>query len=269
MIIRKLSFEDIPKIVELVWDQDNYSSLEEAWRREGPWCCTELLKNRYKVFLKYGEVFIYEEDKDILGFIEAILTKTYERTIYLNYIEVKKSERRKGIGRKLIEFISDYYKKKGYERIIVWPDKGIEKFYEKCGFKKWKEYICYSVNLSNMKFNYEYTIRRQRIKEEDILGKEIKSYVINVSEHILVWQNQELKFTFQEKDLYGYINSKPFYIRIAYERANIFVWDLDILNYVLQEAKMAGVTEAKVITWKENKLDFEKENEWFYMIKNL
>ncbi len=267
VIIRKLSPTDIPKIVSLVLDGDEYSSLEEAWLNEGDWCCTELLKERYKVFLNFGEVFVYEEDGEILGFIELLPTKTYEKTIYLEYIEVKKRERRKGIGRKLVNFVCEYYGKLGYKRIIAVPGKDVVGFYERIGFRKWRVFEVYEVEP---KVSERPSAEVQKIKRKDILGKEILSKVDLVSEHVLMFQEIRMSFYMENKKMFGYLNRKPFAITFFRDKANVFVWDVEILEDVI---KLVGKDYKALLTvWKGFELSLEnlkKVGEDIYVIREV
>ena len=56
--------------------------------------------------------------------------------------------------------------------------RGVEGFYEKCGFKKWKEYVIYKADMSSPKLDKDYSILKNfkwkklnKTEREDLIEK--------------------------------------------------------------------------------------------------
>lgn len=91
-MIRKFRNEDLCKIME-IWLSENISAhsfiSEKYWKEN---------YNFVKKIIPQSEVYLYEDNKNILGFIG--ITGSYIAGIF-----VKKEEQSKGIGKELLNFV--------------------------------------------------------------------------------------------------------------------------------------------------------------------
>jgi GNAT superfamily N-acetyltransferase len=88
------------------------------------------IKKEFEVF------FVAEENGRIVGTIGI----KNEGDARISRMYVRKSERGKGIGNSLFEHALKYCRKK-FKRIFLstYPQMKAERFYEKCGFRKYKQ----------------------------------------------------------------------------------------------------------------------------------
>ena len=96
-MIRKIKEEDLTKVMSL-WIkgnfQGNYFIEKDYW--------LEIYNKTKNLFLDKYNTYIYEENNNILGFVSIFKNE-------VKAISVEKSNRRRGIGRKLINFCQDKY----------------------------------------------------------------------------------------------------------------------------------------------------------------
>lgn len=86
------------------------------------------LKTNYDTFN-----FIAYENDEIIGILEGM---TLYDEIRVNNLIVKEDYRKKGIGTKLLNFVSEYFYNKKFKYITLCTyEFQAPKFYEKCGFK--------------------------------------------------------------------------------------------------------------------------------------
>ena len=83
----------------------------------------------------YGIVFrdrgmIYDE----VGHI-CINAFPKDRDLFIEYFEVDERFRVMGYGREMYEWVEGYARRRGMERIIIYPKESAEGFWEKMGFK--------------------------------------------------------------------------------------------------------------------------------------
>ena len=77
--------------------------------------------------------FVAYENEQIVGILEGF---TLYDEIHVNNLIVKAQHRKKGIGTKLLNFVSEYFENKKFECISLCTyEFQAPKFYEKCGFK--------------------------------------------------------------------------------------------------------------------------------------
>lgn len=109
-MIRKLKDEDTVKVMT-IWTKGNFEAHD--FIDKDYWLLNyNKVKNEY---LKKSETYVYVENNEIKGFISLL---NHE---YIGALFVRKEYRRKGIGKKLINFVKDKYKKltlKVYEKNI-------------------------------------------------------------------------------------------------------------------------------------------------------
>lgn len=79
--------------------------------------------------IKQQPVFCLWKDKSLIG------TISINKNI-ISGLAVRPSQAKKGNGKKLMEFIENYAKKKGIKKLMLYPSTTAQKFYEKLGYKK-------------------------------------------------------------------------------------------------------------------------------------
>lgn len=98
----------------------------------------------YQLYIKWIEKAFWDETYDTFIYKEEtvsgfIIVKIEDKdTIRIDLLAVDKKVKRKGIGSKLIQFVFNYYKKKGFKNCkVVTQSDNLDAilFYQKCGFK--------------------------------------------------------------------------------------------------------------------------------------
>lgn len=130
MVVERLKREDLPKYKALI---------DEAF--DGS---QELDK-----YLSYDEnssayqVIVLKEKEDIVATVTMyklnLFTFSFQPTIELFNLAVKKEYRRHNLGKSLIEYVIDYAKDNGYKTIhltCLESEKDVHAFYENVGFKR-------------------------------------------------------------------------------------------------------------------------------------
>ena len=83
----------------------------------------------------YG--FVAKHEKKTVGYASIhIIEKLNRKSCLIEDVVIQKSERGKGIGKKLIEFLIDFSKLKKCDKIILNSNESNIPFYEKLGFFK-------------------------------------------------------------------------------------------------------------------------------------
>ncbi len=89
------------------------------------------------------ELYVALKEKEIIGFIASSITSDDKRKAYINELWLKSIYQGKGVGRILVEFIEEKYKKKGVKIIRLVAKKNAEafNFYKKLRYKEYKELV--------------------------------------------------------------------------------------------------------------------------------
>ena len=130
MNIELLQLEDFDKCNN-IWDMKRLSKLADKFLSE--------LKcgNRITYVCKDGDEFIGE-----ISLVKEINDSDYtipEQRVYVSHLIVKPEYRRQGIGKKLVEFVTDKAKGFGYKEMSIGVDLDnfpALKLYTDCGFNK-------------------------------------------------------------------------------------------------------------------------------------
>lgn len=90
-------------------------------------------------FKKKQEVFFgYKKDNEIIGYVTLKPFFPGYKHCEVYWLTVEKKFQGQGIGRKLMKFIEQYAKKKGFRKICLYTGKNMTKtqeFYKKIGYK--------------------------------------------------------------------------------------------------------------------------------------
>ncbi len=112
LIIRKATEKDFAKIAEIYAEGFSIEPYNERWTNK-----TAL--GRIRQYSEFCDIFVAVIDKKVIALAIADVEKWYDGK-WLRFWElvVKKEFRNRGIGKAIIGFIENYYKKKGIIRIV-------------------------------------------------------------------------------------------------------------------------------------------------------
>ena len=93
---------------------------------------------RIKEFFKKKKIYVAELEKELAGFIVISQDPDYPKKIYVDEFWLRKKYQRRGIGKALIEYVEETYKKKGAKiiKLVSHKDSEAFKFYKKIKFKE-------------------------------------------------------------------------------------------------------------------------------------
>jgi len=136
-VIRKATDKDLPKLLDVDYECD---SIVIKRLKLGKDKLKEALHKRFNESNK--EFYVYEiaNNKEILGYATLKLEFPGYKNCELSWVAVKQKYHNKGIGKKLVKFIEQLVKKKGFRNIYAYTsEKGNEnahEFYKKLGYRK-------------------------------------------------------------------------------------------------------------------------------------
>ncbi len=130
MVIEKLKKEDFVKYKELIDEAFDTNTDINSYSKYNP-------EN------ESYEIVVIKENEDIIATLTMyklnLFTFSFQPTIELFNVAVKKEFKRKGLGKLLIDYVKEYAKKNGYKTIhltCLEEEKDVHLFYENVGFKK-------------------------------------------------------------------------------------------------------------------------------------
>jgi len=93
--------------------------------------------------LSKQELYAATKGKEIIGFIASNITLDNKKKAYIEELWLKPSYQRKGIGKSLVKFVEDIYKKRGVKiiRLVTKRNAGAFKFYKKINYQEYKELV--------------------------------------------------------------------------------------------------------------------------------
>lgn len=130
------------KTYNVVVDFANENDIDEIVRIEGECFCNEAWSREMieSDFFKRSKYIVARDDfDDVIGYL-SMLDLDIEGEVLR--VAVKKQYRRKGIARQMIEFLVDYLKERGYQKLYLEvKSSNLEAIalYEKLGFVKFNE----------------------------------------------------------------------------------------------------------------------------------
>jgi ribosomal protein S18 acetylase RimI-like enzyme len=99
---------------------------------------------KIKDYFKGHEIFLLEIDKKIIGFI-VITTYLWDKGTrgYIDEIVIDSKFQGKGYGKKLMEFVEDYFRKKGIKEVTLMSSTKSKAFniYKKLKYKEEKDFV--------------------------------------------------------------------------------------------------------------------------------
>jgi len=135
MKIRKATKKDFKEIAEILIKESSKKPYNEKY----------ILKTALKEIRKLSkkELYVPENEKEIMGFIASSINLDGKKRAYIDELWLKLKYQKKGIGKELMDFIEDKYKKKGIKKIYLSTKRkaGAFKFYKKLGYKERKDRV--------------------------------------------------------------------------------------------------------------------------------
>lgn len=143
MEIRKAKKGDLKKIAEIFKKEYAKQPYNEKWSDDTSF-------NSVKQYYEDSEIFVAEVNKTIIGFIIfSEFTWDEGKMGSLSEVVVNSEEQGKGVGKALINFMEEWFKKRGIKKIrlmAVAKSKAL-KIYEKIDYERIKKYIIMEKNL--------------------------------------------------------------------------------------------------------------------------
>jgi len=93
--------------------------------------------------LAKNELYIATNEKKIIGFIASSITPDNKKKAYIRELWLRPDYQRKGIGKSLMKFVEDKYKKRGINiiRVVVKRNAEAFNFYKKIKYTEYKELV--------------------------------------------------------------------------------------------------------------------------------
>jgi len=134
-IIRKAKKEDLKEIADIFIKESSKKPYNEKYTLK-----TGLKELRA---LAKDELYIALDKKQIIGFIASSITPDDKKKAYIKEIWLRPTYQRKGIGKSLIKFIEDKYKKRRVNiiRVVAKRNAGAFNFYKKVKYAEYKELV--------------------------------------------------------------------------------------------------------------------------------
>lgn len=169
------------------------------------------------------------------------------KAVYICGFGVEKSERKKGIGTKLLDYAHDYCKKQNADFVFLLPD--IDGYYEKFGYEPCSETVVYEFMPSDIKdYGSSQTVKLQNADGlDDIYKIYAKKYDIYLS--------RSMKECYGEYSLYNGgicgINDKGYMVYTS-EKGKIEVFeaaytDINVLHDFLGFLKKISDAKTKIV----------------------
>lgn len=135
MKIRKATKKDLNEIAKILMKESAKPPYNEKYNMK-------IALREVNNFSK-NELYIAENEKNILGFIASSITADDKKKAYINELWLKVEFQGKGIGKSLVKFIEDFYKKKGVKiiRLVSKRSSKAFEFYKKIKYKEYKELV--------------------------------------------------------------------------------------------------------------------------------
>jgi|TARA_Y100000294_G_C8446766_1_gene293040 ribosomal protein S18 acetylase RimI-like enzyme len=135
MKIRKARKEDFKEIAEILIKESSKKPYDEKYN----------LKRALKEIIKFSkdELYVAINKKEITGFIASSITLDNKQKAYVNELWLKSIYQGKGIGKVLVKFIEEKYKKKGVNtiRLVAKRNAKAFDFYKKIKYKEYRELV--------------------------------------------------------------------------------------------------------------------------------
>jgi ribosomal protein S18 acetylase RimI-like enzyme len=135
MRIRRANKKDFSEIAEILIKESSKKPYSEGYTSKT--ALKEIVK------LSKEDIYVAIIEKEIVGFIASNITSDNKKKAYINELWLKPKCQGQGIGKTLVKFIENKYKKKGVKRIRLVAKRNAEafNFYKKIKYKEYKELV--------------------------------------------------------------------------------------------------------------------------------
>jgi len=135
MKIRKATKKDFKEISEILIKESSKKPYNEKY--------TVKIALKETINLSKNELYVATNEKEVIGFIASNITSDDKKKAYIGELWLKPNYQKKGIGKILVKFIEDKYKKKGIKiiRLVAKRNAGAFRFYKKLKYKEHKELV--------------------------------------------------------------------------------------------------------------------------------
>jgi ribosomal protein S18 acetylase RimI-like enzyme len=135
MKIRKASKKDFKDIAKILKEESSKKPYNEKYTLKDA-------IGEVEGFAK-EDLYVAIMENKIIGFIASNIQKDNKNKAYIGELWLKPDYQKKGIGKKLVKFIEEKYKKRGviFLRLVSKKTAGAFKFYKKLKFKELKELV--------------------------------------------------------------------------------------------------------------------------------
>lgn len=140
MEIIKLNKKHAKQLAQIDYESEHQNSSKMFNKKQMLMEIIKRFKQDYEIF------FGYKEDNKLNGYVTLKPFFPGYKHCEVYWLAVRKSSQGKGIGTKLMKFIEDYAKRKGFRKVCVYTNKTMgktRKFYEKSGYKLINEFPRY------------------------------------------------------------------------------------------------------------------------------
>ncbi|MDO8623622.1 MAG: N-acetyltransferase [archaeon] len=134
--IRRAEKKDLKEISNLFRTESSKKPYNDKWTQK-------IALKEVTGFFKKKDMYVAIINKKIVGFIVSSICSDNKKKAYIDELWLKPEYQGKGIGKSLVKFIEDKYKKKGIKILRVVSSKKARAFgfYKKVKFKELKELV--------------------------------------------------------------------------------------------------------------------------------
>ena len=135
MKIRKATKKDFKEIAEILIKESSKKPYNEKYTFK------KAIKEINELFKK--DLYVAVNEKEVIGFIASNITLSSKKKAYISELWLRPNYQRKGIGKTLVKFIEDKYKKKGLNiiRLVAKRNAGAFKFYKKLKYAEYRNLV--------------------------------------------------------------------------------------------------------------------------------
>ena len=135
MKIRKAKKEDFKELAEILRKESSKKPYTEDYT---PKIALEAIKN-----LSKKDLYVAVDGKELMGFIASNIMPDNKKKAYIDELWLRSKCQGKGVGKILVKFIEDKYKKRGVTMMRLVAKRGAKafSFYKKIKYKEYKPLV--------------------------------------------------------------------------------------------------------------------------------
>lgn len=135
MKIRKATKKDFKEIAEILIKESSKKPYNKKYTFK------KAIKEINELFKE--DLYVAVNEKEVIGFIASNITLSSRKKAYVGELWLKPNYQKKGIGKTLVKFIEDKYKKKGVNviRLMTKRNAGAFKFYKKLKYTEHRDSV--------------------------------------------------------------------------------------------------------------------------------